>query len=568
MSARTKSVRSEVQKTNSSESTGEYHFGLAQAYVAEGNPDRAIEEFKLVLMYDPGSALVHARIAAEYIKKGSLSDAMEHCKSALALKPDYVDARLMLAGLYSTTRDTDAAVAEYDKVLKTNPNHEETVVFRAQVLLESGKPERAVKSLQSFVKANPESTLAWYYLGRVQQKLERNKEAAVAFQKAIQIRPEFSQASLALGFLYESQQMNKQAIEVYKQSFESGDDLVSANRLSTILLKEERYQEAIPLLEAISSADPEDLNSRVKLGLVYMELKKFDRSISLFKAILEKNPDSERIHYYLGNLYEETKDMDLAISHLSKIEPTSRLFGDAALHVAMLLKQANRGDEAMKHVVASIERSPRIPGFYIFKASLHEEVRDFAKARSVLSKAYELFPEDEKILYYLGSVLDREGQTDLALSKMEKILAINPDNVDALNYMGYTWTTQGVRLNDAEKALKRAMQIKPDNAYITDSWGWHLYIRGRHKEAVVQLEKAARLKPNEPTILEHLADVYAASDLREKALHHYELAMQFAEDANQKQKLAEKSATLRTEIVRRGSSSNRLPASEAAPSGR
>src|SRR2546428_2159644 len=40
------------------EASAEYHFAMAQAYVAEGNPDRAIEEYKLTLMFDPGSSLV------------------------------------------------------------------------------------------------------------------------------------------------------------------------------------------------------------------------------------------------------------------------------------------------------------------------------------------------------------------------------------------------------------------------------------------------------------------------------------------------------------------------------
>src|SRR5262249_26716066 len=83
------------------EASAEYHFSLAQAYVAEGNPDRAIEEYKLTLAFDPNSPLIYARLATEYIKKGMMSAAMETCKEALQRDPNYIDARLMLAGLYS-----------------------------------------------------------------------------------------------------------------------------------------------------------------------------------------------------------------------------------------------------------------------------------------------------------------------------------------------------------------------------------------------------------------------------------------------------------------------------------
>src|SRR4029077_7612526 len=147
---------------------------------------------------------------------------------------------------------------------------------------------------------------------------------------------------------------------------------------------------------------------------------------------------------------------------------------------------------------------------------------------------------DEKIRYYLGSLYDRQGKADKGMDQMEAILKVNPDNVDALNYIGYTWTMKGVRLNDAEKLLRRALVLRPDSGYIQDSWGWYLYVRGRTNEAVVELEKAARLKPNESTILEHLADAYMRSNLRQKALLRYRDAAKYAEDDDSKRKLQDK----------------------------
>jgi Tfp pilus assembly protein PilF len=132
---------------------------------------------------------------------------------------------------------------------------------------------------------------------------------------------------------------------------------------------------------------------------------------------------------------------------------------------------------------------------------------------------------------------------------MEAILKLNPENVDALNYIGYTWTQRGIRLNDAEKLLRRALGLRPNNGYIQDSWGWYLLIRGRVKEAVVELEKAARLKPNEPTILEHLGDAYLRSNLREKALTQYSDAVKFAEDEESKRKIQTKADLLRRQLV-------------------
>jgi Tfp pilus assembly protein PilF len=145
---------------------------------------------------------------------------------------------------------------------------------------------------------------------------------------------------------------------------------------------------------------------------------------------------------------------------------------------------------------------------------------------------------------------------------MEAILKLNPENVDAMNYIGYTWTQKGIRLNDAEKLLRRALGLRPDSGYIQDSWGWYLLTRGRVKEAVVELEKAVRLKPNESTILEHLGDAYLRSNLREKALNQYSDAAKYSDDEESKRKLQTKAENLRREIVHGGplGEEDRMPA--------
>jgi tetratricopeptide (TPR) repeat protein len=530
---------------HNAEASAEYHFSLAQAYASDGNPDRAIEEYKLTLLFDPNSALVQTRLATEFVKKGMLSAAMDMCKEAIKLDPKYLDAHLILAGLYSTSHETQAAVAEYDTVLKYDPKHEEAIVYKSQTLVEDGQIENGAAVLRYFVKKNPDSALALYYLGRAEQQLDHFKEAVSAFQSAMEQKPGFSQAGLALGYLYEDKQMNAQAVKVYREIFDESQDPAAASRLSTIYLKEEKYRQAIPFLEVVQAADPDDMNVQVKLGLVHMELKQYDKAIQTFRKILEKNPDSDRIHYYLGSLYEEASRPEDAIAELKAIRPESRLYADAALHAAYLLKQANRAPAAKEYIKTVIEKGQKTPSLYLFAASLEEEAKNFPGAIQLLKKGVAEFPEDEKIRYFLGSLYDRQGDVDQGLMQMEAILKINPENVDALNYIGYTWTQRGVRLNDAEKYLKRAIRLRPENGYIQDSWGWYLFTCGRVQEAVKELEKAARLKPNESTILEHLGDAYRKSNLPAKALVQYADAVKYAEDEESKKKIMIKVENLR-----------------------
>jgi tetratricopeptide (TPR) repeat protein len=268
--AEKESIQEHAQKEVSSDKNGtataEYHFSMGQAYVAEGNPDRAIEEFKLTIMFDPNSTLVYSRLATEYVKKGMFAEAMETCKKALEIDPKFVDGHLLLAGLYSASHENDAALAEYDKVLKIDGKSEEAAVYRAQVLSDMNKTDEAAKSLNAFVKKNPDSTLAWFSLGRTEEGLDHFREAVVSYKKAIELRPSFNQPSLSLGYLYEQKKMNAQAVVIYKDLFEQTQDPTAANRIATIYLKEEKYDLALPYLESLTAQDSEDMNARVKLS--------------------------------------------------------------------------------------------------------------------------------------------------------------------------------------------------------------------------------------------------------------------------------------------------------------
>jgi len=204
-----------------------------------------------------------------------------------------------------------------------------------------------------------------------------------------------------------------------------------------------------------------------------------------------------------------------------------------------------------------------IPGLYLYQASLAEEVKNTREAIGSLEKAVALFPEDDRVRYFLGSLYDKEGRVDDGLAQMEALIKFNPNHAEALNYLGYTYTVRGVRLGDAEKFLKKALQLKPDNGFIVDSWGWYLFTVGNIRDSVVQLERAARLKPQESTILEHLADAYVKAGFAERAVQTYADAIRFTEQAEEKSKLSLKLESLRTELAKLSDKPavERLPAS-------
>ena len=109
---------------------------------------------------------------------------------------------------------------------------------------------------------------------------------------------------------------------------------------------------------------------------------------------------------------------------------------------------------------------------------------------------------------------------------MKKTIALDPEHASALNYLGYTYADLGINLDEAEALIKKALSIKPDDGYITDSLGWVYFKKGQYAEAIEWLKKAALLTPEDPVILEHLGDAYYRVGDTEQAARYYRKALE------------------------------------------
>ncbi len=549
------------------QSQASYHFSMGQAYSLEGDSNKAIEEYKVALIYDPNSAVVHTRLAGEYVKRGLLTFAIEQCKISVKLDSKYIDARLLLAGLYSSTKLVSEALEQYDAVLAIDSKNSEAYVFKGSLLLDEGRAKEAIKVLQSLLSKEPDYYLGFYYLGRAYQRIDKVELAISSFRKALAVKPNFTQAGLTLGLLLEEKKRSDDAVNVYEELYDHAGDLQSVARLAQIYIDKEKYDKALKYLLLLNSADDDNLNVRVKIGLIYIERKMYDKAIDMFKTILTKSPDAEKVRFYLASVYEEVKRYDDAIGEFKKILPTSSVYVDATIHVGYLLKLEGKSDAAMAWTDEAIGKSPKTPQFYIFKASLLEEARNVVGAIKVLETAREQFGKDEKLLYYLGSLYDKQGNQESALVSMTAILELNPENVQALNYIGYTYVTRGTKLNEAEEMIRRALKLKPGDGYIQDSYGYLLLQKGQIRQATLELEKATRLRPDEGVIIEHLGDAYLRGNLKTKALQKYLEAAKLYSDPAEKEKLEKKIDELKRALGKNSSlgTSPRVPAA-AAPS--
>jgi Flp pilus assembly protein TadD len=127
---------------------------------------------------------------------------------------------------------------------------------------------------------------------------------------------------------------------------------------------------------------------------------------------------------------------------------------------------------------------------------------------------------------------------------MQRAIQINPSNAAALNYLGYTYAEMGTRLDEAESLVRRALAIEPDDGFYVDSLGWVYYQRGDFQSARQHLERAVELAGDDPTVTEHLGDVYERLHMYDEALRVYRDALARSTESDQIRRLKDKVSTV------------------------
>ncbi|MGH9627726.1 MAG: tetratricopeptide repeat protein, partial [Bryobacteraceae bacterium] len=136
-------------------------------------------------------------------------------------------------------------------------------------------------------------------------------------------------------------------------------------------------------------------------------------------------------------------------------------------------------------------------------------------------------PEDkEAIAFMRGAMYEKMKKYDAAEAEFRKVLAANPKNPSALNYLGYMLADRGVRLEEAHDLITKALEEDPHNGAYLDSLGWVYYRMNKLDEAESHLRRALERFSSDPTIHDHLGDVYFKQGKLKEAIDQWQVAVQ------------------------------------------
>jgi tetratricopeptide (TPR) repeat protein len=520
------------------QSEAQVRFSLALAYSLEGDSQAAIKEYQNSLIFEADSDYVLSKLAEEYFKNKNFTLSLDACQKILAKHPNDLKMRMLEAAIYASSNQESKALQLYNKIIERNPTYLEAILLKAQLQLDQNLQKNAIQDLIKSFKKNLGSAAICLILGKAYQYDKQYQLAINQFKKAYKLNPQLLSAQISLAEIYEQiEKKPKKSLQVYEDLYDMTQDLHIAHRLAQIYLKNQDFSNAIQWLKILHQSLPNDFEIAMKLGLTYIANNKYVLAAQTFEEISIKDPDNDRVHFYLATVYIELQSTQKAIAEIKKIPPDSPISNEATLLLANLFRLNQQATEASLVVQKALEQFPNDANFALMEITILESAQRHPEAAQKMQHALQKYPHNENLLYYAAIFFEKNNDISKTIFYLERLIELNPQHAEALNFLGYTLVLNHQRIHDAKTFIHKALKISPTNPYIQDSWGWYLYTTKQFKQAILTLEKANSLLPNEPTICEHLGDAYLQNKLVYKAFEYYEKALLYTTDESTKAKI-------------------------------
>lgn len=435
----------------------------------------------------------------------------------------------------------DTGVAQLRSLLTMRGIDLEATLIELVKMLDSDlTKEQSLEVMQALEKALPRSAEVHLAYALLATNKAEYPLALAQTQKALALHPKWNRAQVLQAQVMSHMGDPSAARDVLRKALQ---DDPKNDRLRLILAQLQTKTGDLPgaekELNRVLSKDPANGDARMALAVVLLESGREDRAKAEFQRLSSDEKWRGQAFFYLGLIEARQGRVAQALGWFDRVESGPSEF-DARVNAITALISLGRWDEARNRLKALRTRYPQEAlKLYLLEADLLVKRKENAAAFDLLSAALQEMPEQPELLYSRALVAEHLNRIDVLEADLRAVLAKHPDDVNALNALGFTLADRGKRLDEAEALLQKALQKKPEDPAILDSWGWLQYRRGRLAEAVSYLQRAYKLV-DDPEIAAHLGEVLWESGRKDEARRIWEEAVKRAPDHDEVKRIRSK----------------------------
>lgn len=256
------------------------------------------------------------------------------------------------------------------------------------------------------------------------------------------------------------------------------------------------------------------------MAVICDDLDEIDEAIDEYKKALKTDYQNPVIHLNLAISYLKKNNSPEAIKELNLAVRLDPELVEPHAMLALLYSAQNQSELAAKEYEFALKNAsklqPKNTEIYKSLGAIYLQQKNFEAAKNIYQAILDLTPDDAEAHFYLANAHFELSKKEEAIKGLKKALELKSDYPEALNYLGYLYTEENRDLDQAEAMIKKALEVDPDNGAYIDSLGWLYFKKGKFKEAIKELERAASLL-QDPVIYDHLGEAFLKTNEVEKA---------------------------------------------------
>jgi tetratricopeptide (TPR) repeat protein len=487
---------------------------LGQLYTVKHDQKKAEEQFKISQSLEPDSEEVVLNLARLYAQNGNMDQAAKVIESVPAgdRTSKMEDA---LGAAYQQLKRPKDAITAYQRAAALEPGDLRTREALAEALLSDNQLDEALTQFQKLAKSDPENSGALVHIGEIQRRQGKYEDALATIRKARKVDPSNLEAGYNEGLLLDVLGRYDESIQVYEKMV----DLTShANGAYT---SDEKTNRGI-FLE--------------RLGTVYSEQGKFNEAIATFQKLIDMGGDSALHGYqFQVDAWRDAKQFDKAIEVARKAVEANPKDRDLKLMLAAEMGDLDKTDEGLAMAKSLLANTADDRQVWLAIGQMNVRARRWKDAEDAFSKAETLSAKKEDrsyLLFLRGELAERQKHLEPAEQLFRQALDLQPESAITLNYLGYMMADKGKQLPEALKMIRKAVELEPMNGAYLDSLGWVYFKMGDFELAEQNLRQAVERDQTDPTVHDHLGDLYEKTGRTRLAAAQWKLSLaQFAKSA-------------------------------------
>jgi tetratricopeptide (TPR) repeat protein len=425
-----------------------------------------------------------------------------------------------------------AAVKELNALLTAEPeNFQNALLELSSILQKEGKEKFVYDTLETLsAKTTSHKPVIYFVQSLLAMQMKNNVQAGKKIEQTLALQPDWEhplliQAQLAIM----ENDVNHAKTLLNSAILKHPNNSAFKKLLAQTLIKTSEYEAAAEQYQALVTQNPKEGENYIALALINLQLNREANAETILKTLAEQPDWTSPASFYLGKIEEKRGNTDAALALFDKVNDANFSL-EAGMSTINLLAKARKFDEVEKRLETLLQKFPEQKlRITLMQASLYNQQNQAEKAFALLSATLLEMPDEKDLLYTRALIAEHLGKIEIMEADLKKILAKEPNNAEALNALGYTLLNDEKRYREAEKYLQKAIKLQPNEPAIMDSFGWLQFKLGNHAQATKYLQ-AAYEKLNSGEIAAHLCEVLWTMNKKEDVQKLFDEAIKNAPD--------------------------------------